>query len=714
MLLRRAYILAPLTAFVALGLLAGCGGSSAATITPSAIAVSVGSSTLTVAANGAVSSLAITVIRTGGEVKTVSLATSGVPAGVTVAAVQPLFGNYGSLGFSSNGAATPGVYPITITASDGTLTGTSSVSLTISATDAITLSPGAPSALVRQDATPVSTSFSITRSFGNTSSITVSASGLPTGLGATFTQPGTGATGVVSFATTTTPPAAGPYSITLTATDGTATASAPLNLTIGVVLTVANATDTTLGISGNLRQFMSTGFQPSIYNNAFFVSFPSTASLAALKPEHIRLQTGQTSIPWVANSSPQQASDWSFTAEQQTVQPILSTGDNSPIYQIKSAPAFLNDSSGHFIFNTANLQLLTTYAQNLVRFYNTGGFDWGGKHFQSASSNHITWWAIFNEPNLNNVTAAQYVQMYNTLVPAMLSVDPTLKFVGLELSDYKGQPALYLPQMVAPSASGGIAAQMDAIATHFYGTCNQSTTDTSVFASVAQFASDTAYFRTELKTRSDLANVPVWITENNVNSDYQLTNGYSNCTPTQLFVSDPRGTDGFFTAWRPFVFSQLGKAGSQSLYHFLYEGSNQYGEVLNTTGASTLAYWTDYWLERSFPWDGVSSGSLLLKSTTTEPTPSIEVLVARNADNSVSVMISNHAVASALDDDGAGAPRTVLLDVSALGAFTSATQTSLNGSTSAAAGPSSVAITPSSVMTLTFAGYGTTFLQLKP
>ena len=74
-----------------------------------------------------------------------------------------------------------------------------------------------------------------------------------------------------------------------------------------------------------------------------------------------------------------------------------------------------------------------------MRYYNTGGFTWGGQHFQSPSSNPITWWAIFNEPNLNGLTAAQYVQLYNTLVPAMLAVDPTLKFSALELSDYAGQ-----------------------------------------------------------------------------------------------------------------------------------------------------------------------------------------------------------------------------------------------------------------------------------
>ncbi len=44
--------------------------------------------------------------------------------------------------------------------------------------------------------------------------------------------------------------------------------------------------------------------------------------------------------------------------------------------------------------------------------------------------------------------------------------------------------------MVAPVASGGIDAMPNALATHFYGTCNQTTTDAVVFANAAQFVTD--------------------------------------------------------------------------------------------------------------------------------------------------------------------------------------------------------------------------------
>jgi len=257
-------------------------------------------------------------------------------------------------------------------------------------------------------------------------------------------------------------------------------------------------------------------------------------------------------------------------------------------------------------------------------------------------------------------------------------------------------------------------AQVNAIATHFYGTCMQATTDATLFNGVTQFATDVAYFRSELATRSDLAAVPVWVTENNVNSDYPLTTGYSSCTPTQLYVLDSRQSSTFFTAYRPLIFSKLGKAGNQSLYHFLYEGSLAYGEVNNANNAKTIAYWTDYWLQRTFPWDGTSTGALLYKTTNTEPTPTVDIMATLNADSSVSLMITNYATASSTDDNGAGAARIVFVNLSALGTFSSATEVDLNAATLAATGPVSTMITPGSTLALTFTGYGTSMFTLKP
>jgi hypothetical protein len=81
--------------------------------------------------------------------------------------------------------------------------------------------------------------------------------------------------------------------------------------------------------------------------------------------------------------------------------------------------------------------------------------------------------------------------------------------------------------------------------THCYPTCNQKGTDVVLFSTVPTFVSDVQYFRQQLAARMDLANVPVWVTENNVNADYAVANGMNNCNPGQEFVPDTRGTTAF-------------------------------------------------------------------------------------------------------------------------------------------------------------------------
>jgi hypothetical protein len=204
----------------------------------------------------------------------------------------------------------------------------------------------------------------------------------------------------------------------------------------------------------------------------------------------------------------------------------------------------------------------------------------------------------------------------------------------------------------------------------------------------------------------------VWVTENNVNSDYDRGDGISLCNGNQ-FVPDPRGTSAFFAAWKPYVFSQLGKAGNQGLIHWDYADNTQYGEVEMNTGNKYLSYWVEYWLGHKFPWDGVAPGPDILTLNATE-TSTVEMLATRNSDGSVVVMIADHAVGSPTDDNGPGAPRTVVVDVSALGPFTSASQITIDANTNTASGPVEVAIAPAQRIPVTLAGYGVTFVTLIP
>jgi hypothetical protein len=296
--------------------------------------------------------------------------------------------------------------------------------------------------------------------------------------------------------------------------------------------------------------------------------------------------------------------------------------------------------------------------------------------------------------------------MYNTLVPAMQAIDPSLRFVGVELADFSGQPQAWLPAFV--NVGTGVTARVDAMATHFYSTCDQADDDATVFASIPGFVSDVNYFYSEMATNPALASVPVWVTENNVNADFDKGGGISACNGT-TFVPDPRGSSAFFAAWRPYVFSQLGKAGVQALYHWDFDADVQFGEVNYNNDAVQLSYWVDYWLARMFP---SPPGANLLQSTNSD-NAEIEVLAVQNPDGSVLIMLANHALNAASDNNGPGAPRTVDVDVSGLGSFQSASLLTIDANTSVSTGPTAVSVTPQAQMTVSFNGYGVAFLTLK-
>jgi hypothetical protein len=462
-------------------------------------------------------------------------------------------------------------------------------------------------------------------------------------------------------------------------------------------------------VTGPLKLAMSTSFQPAEWDYQFFtdnISVPATTTLGNLLPQHIRLQAISEGVPQGAAGSSSTA--WSFNILDAITQPVLSVGDHSPEFQIAKAPPFMysgNDSGNSFQDLTFNQ--FAGYAKNLVKYYNTGGFSANGQTYVSPSypTDKITWWGMYNEPNINNnLTPQQYVTMYNTLVPAMQTIDPSIKFAAVELADFSGQVQNWIPPFVS-----GVTAQVDALATHFYSTCDQTTDDATVFASIPGFVSDVQLIDSDMALNPALASVPVWVTENNVNADYDAGNGMSACNPGQTFVLDQRGSSAFFAAWRPYVFSQFGKAGVQALYHWDFDADAQFGEVNYNNDGIQLSYWVDYWLARMFPYP---PGANILQSTNSD-NAEIEALAVRNPDNSVVIMIANHAVNASTDNNGPGAPRTISIDVSALGSFTTASLLTIDANTSVTSGPTATSVTPSPQMTVVLNGYGVAFLALK-
>jgi hypothetical protein len=554
--------------------------------------------------------------------------------------------------------------------------------------DSVSLSLAASSLQVFQGEASQMVNATITR-MGSVGSVTITVTGLPNGATAQIQSPGAGNSGSITVDPGTS--AAGSYMLHVVAGDGTVSDRATLTLVIGAVVHVTN------GLNGRFEVAMSTSFQPAEWAYQFFQQNPTaTVSLSNLLSQHIRLQPLSQAIPQRSLLA------WDFSIVDSITQPVLSVGDNSPEFQIAKAPAFMYDAAGNF--NDPTFAEFATYTQQLVSYYNKGGFtSLDGQFHVSPSPHTITYWGIYNEPNFNSVSATQYWQMYNKVVPAMQAVDPSLKFVAEELGDYPSLAQMYMPAFVS-----NVSAQVDVLATHFYSTCNQKDSDAQLFLTVPSFVSEVNVIKSYLATNPKLAGVPIWVTENNVNADYDKGGGISACN-SNAFTADKRDSSAFFAAWRPYVFSQLGKAGTKALYHWSFPGDVQYGEVDGNTARIQLSYWVDYWLARIFP--SPPGSDLLLFSTT--DAQDMEILPARNPDGSIVIMVANFAVASPGDNNGAGAPRTIAVDLSALKSFTSGTLLMIDAATDVVNGPAAASVTPSNRMTVTLDGYGVAFLTLK-
>lgn len=129
------------------------------------------------------------------------------------------------------------------------------------------------------------------------------------------------------------------------------------------------------------------------------------------------------------------------------------------------------------------------------------------------------------------------------------------------------------------------------------------------------------------------------------------------------------------------------------------------------TGNIYLSYWVDLTLGQIFP---STPTPLDILALTVTDTSTVEILATKNSDGLAVVMIVDRAVHAANDNNGTGDPRTVIVDVSALGDSSSATTLTIDAKTDVTNGPSQVELAFSPQMTVVLGGYGVTFLTLKP
>jgi hypothetical protein len=118
----------------------------------------------------------------------------------------------------------------------------------------------------------------------------------------------------------------------------------------------------------------------------------------------------------------------------------------------------------------------------------------------------------------------------------------------------------------------------------------------------------------------------------------------------------------------------------------------------------------DYWLQHKF---ATPSGATLLQYSATDDAE-LETLAVQNSDNSVVVMVANHALNATTDNNGPGAPRSILVDVSQLStAFQTASLLTIDANTNLTNGPTETSVGLGPQIAINFDGYGVAFLTLK-
>ena len=200
-------------------------------------------------AQGTSNTSTITVNPTGGFTGSVSLAATGLPTGVTASFnTNPATTTSTLTLTASSSAATGGPFTVTITGTSGSLVETTTVALTVTPPPNFTLS-ATPATLSVAQGSNIPSTITVNPMNGFTGSVSLAASGLPTGVTASFnTNPATTTSTLTLTASSSATP--GPATVTITGTSGTlAPETTTINLTVTVPGFTLSANPATLSVA---------------------------------------------------------------------------------------------------------------------------------------------------------------------------------------------------------------------------------------------------------------------------------------------------------------------------------------------------------------------------------------------------------------------------------------------------------------------------------
>ena len=214
----------------------------------------------------------LSVIDQNGFAGTVSLAATGLPAGVTAAFSPATTAAKSVLTFTASASATSGTYPVTVTGISGKLSSTTTINLTVVAPN-FSLSPSVASLTIPRSSSGTTT-VSVSSLNGFNSAVALSATGLPAGLTAAFSPASTKTTSVLTLTASSTA-APGSYPVTVTGIAGTLKNTATVTVTITAPNFTLSFLPATLGV---LRGSSAAGTVTLTPQNGFKGAVSLTAS----------------------------------------------------------------------------------------------------------------------------------------------------------------------------------------------------------------------------------------------------------------------------------------------------------------------------------------------------------------------------------------------------------------------------------------------------
>ena len=272
------------------------------TITPApAFAISASPASLTVV-QGATGASSITIAPLYGFSGTVALAASGLPTGVTATFSTASITNPGTLTLTAGASATLGTATVTITGTSGSLHSTAAVSLTVAGPPSFALTASPTSLSVVTGASGAS-GITVVPQNGFNGAVVFSATGLPSGVTATFSSLGA-FSGTATFSAVANA-ATGPATVTITGTSGSLTATAAIALTIvpPPTFTLA-ATPTTLSVTAGAGGASSISVIPhNGFNGAVAFSAMGLPSGVTVTFSSLGALSGTATFSAVANAS---------------------------------------------------------------------------------------------------------------------------------------------------------------------------------------------------------------------------------------------------------------------------------------------------------------------------------------------------------------------------------------------------------------------------